>query len=90
MSDVEQESEQKEDDSKVDRNPLLSAESRLDNLLLNSEESNAGPERYEETQVTESKGRAELGTYSGGSIVEERQESYNVALTGFEYHGQNT
>jgi len=78
MSDVEQESEQKEEDSKVDRNPLLSAESRLDNLLLNSEESNAGPDRYEETQVTESKGRAELGSFSGGSVVEQ-QESYTVS-----------
>jgi hypothetical protein len=80
MSDMVQESEQKEEDSKVDRNPLLSAESRLDNLLLNSEESNAGSERYEETQVTESKGRAELDTDSGGSVVEERQELYTVSL----------
>jgi len=79
MSDVEQESEQKEEDSKVDRNPLLSAESRLDNLLLHSEESKAGPERDEEMQVTESKGRAELGTGFGGSVVEERQELYTVS-----------
>ena len=85
MSDVEQESEQKEEDSKVDRNPLLSAESRLDNLLLNSEETNAGPERYEEMQVTESKGRDELGTDSGGSVVEERQELYTVSP----HSGQN-
>jgi len=74
MSDVEQESEKKEEDSKVDKNPLLSAESRLDNLLLNSEESKPGPERDEETQVTESKGRVELGTDAAGSVVVERQE----------------
>jgi hypothetical protein len=61
MSDVEQ----KEEGSIVDRNPLLSAESRLDNLLLNSEGSKAEPERCEETEVTESKGRTELGTDSG-------------------------
>jgi len=83
MSDTEQEIEQKEEDSKVDRNPLLSAESRLDNLLLNSEESKAGPERDEETQVTESKGRGKMGTNSGGSVVVE------LAVTGFEYHGPN-
>jgi len=79
MSDVEQESEQKEEDSKVDSNPLLSAESRLDNLLLNSEESNPGPERDEDTQVTESKGRVEMGTGAAGSVVEERQELYTVS-----------
>jgi hypothetical protein len=79
LSDVEQEGEQKEEDSKLDRNPLLSAESRLDNLLLNSEESKAGPERDEETQVTESKGRVDLGTDSGVSVVEERKELYTVS-----------
>jgi hypothetical protein len=92
MSDVEQESEQKEEVSNVDRNPLLSAESRLDNLLLNSGEAKAGPERDEETQVAESKGRAEVGTDAGGCVVEERQytKSYTLlALTRFEYHGQN-
>jgi hypothetical protein len=72
MSDVEQESEQ-EEVSNVDRNPLLSAESRLDNLLLNSGEAKAGPERDEEKQVAESKGRADVGTDVRGCVVEERQ-----------------
>jgi hypothetical protein len=83
MSDMEQEIEQKEEDSKVDRNPLLSAESRLDNLLLNSEESKAGPELDEETQVTESEGRGKLGTDSWCSDVEERQELYTVSRQSF-------
>lgn len=78
MSDVEQESEQKEDDSNVDRNPLLSAESRLDNLLLSAGESKAGPEIDEKTQVTEGEGRADLGTDPGGSVVEKRQYTRGI------------
>lgn len=78
MSDVEQESEQKEDDSNVDRSPLLSAESRLDNLLLNAGESKVGPESDEKTQVTEGKGRADLGTNAGGSVVEERRYTRHI------------
>jgi hypothetical protein len=73
MSDMEEESEQKEEDGKVDTNPVLSAESRLDNLLLNSGESNAGPERDEKTPETESKGRANLDTDTGGSVAEKRR-----------------
>jgi hypothetical protein len=83
---MEQEIEQKEEDSKVDSSPLLSAESRLDNLLLNSEESKAGRERDEETQVTESKGRGKLGTNSG--VLSSRNDK-SLAVTGSEYHGPN-
>jgi hypothetical protein len=76
-SDVEEESKQKEEHREVDTNPVLSAESRLDKLLLNSGESKPGPERDEKTPVTESKGRADLST-----------DLYTVSRRAFKYHGQ--
>jgi hypothetical protein len=75
MSDVEEVSEQNEEDSKADTNSVLSAENRLDNLLLNSGESKAGPERVEETPETGSKGRPYLGIDTEARVLSPRNDS---------------